>query len=359
MAADAPPTVYKEAPILIEWDSLPEEDQFKQQEAMTKFLEEPGTIEKFLADCKKIGQKAAAIEVDFRTVLTGFSSFAANYGAYCPDVVTSYLPRWVAMMNRWTGGLLWSSRALAIETADSLTEYGRVLALIADIKTQSELEGAQNALRAYVDKHPISVVTQIVDGFKNLGIDLQNFSDDFAKYVGTFSVSSSATLTLEASIKSIIQCQATFADLNEKVQKSAMALGCSSVFGILPDIPVSSIGQYVVQRNEVQANLIKTKSGIINSTTDSIIEIIIRYYALLAMQAEFEQYKPNIVNICQDLSTFASVWAFATEQAIEINVALNEGMEVLTRKKFQLKLALLIVQIQPLREGLRTYAAQI
>ncbi|XP_006461465.1 hypothetical protein AGABI2DRAFT_136485 [Agaricus bisporus var. bisporus H97] len=134
-----------------------------------------------------------------------------------------------------------------------------------------------------------------------------------------------------------------------------MALGCSSVFGILSDIPVGSIGQYVVQRNEAQTNLSQTKFGAVGKISDTLLRI----FALKSMQADFEKLKPGIVNICHELSSFASVWAFATEQAIEINVALNEGMEVLTRKKFQLKLALLIVQLEPLREGLKIYAAQI
>ncbi|KAF7783224.1 hypothetical protein Agabi119p4_2600 [Agaricus bisporus var. burnettii] len=361
MATDAPPAAYKEGPTSIEWDFLPEGVQIKQQEEMMKFLQELGTTENFIEECKKIGQKAAVIESDFMTVLDSLIGLGARYGSYVPSLLTVYIPRWIGLMTRWAGsaGMLSSSRKLAIETADALIEYGRVLALIADIKTQGELEGAQNALRAYVARHPIDIATQVADGFKNLRIDLQDFSDDFAKYVGTFCVSSSATISLEASIKSIMQCQATFADLNEKVQKSAMALGCSSAFGILSDIPVGSIGQYVVQRNEAQANLVKTKSGLILNSPDSAFDDVMRYLALLAMQAEFEQFKPNIVNICQELSSFANIWAFATLQSIEINVALEEGMEVLTRKKFQLKLALLIVQIEPLREGLRIYAAQV
>ncbi|EKM74221.1 hypothetical protein AGABI1DRAFT_116841, partial [Agaricus bisporus var. burnettii JB137-S8] len=361
MAADAPPTAYKEVPTLVEWNSLTEEDQIRQQGEMTKFLGEPDTTEKFIEECKKIGQKAVAIGSDFTTVLNSFISLAARYGNYVPELMTIYIPRWTMLMARWAGstGMLWSSKKLAIETADALIEYGRVLALIADIKTQSELEGAQNALRAYVANHPIDIATTVADGFKNLRIDLQDFSDDFAKYVGTFSVSSSAVVSLEASVKSIMQCQATISDLNEKIQESAIALSCSSVFGILSDIPVGSIGHYVAQRNEAQANLVKTKSGIVNSTTDSLVDIIMRYFALLAMQEEFEKFKPDIVNTCQELSSFANVWAFATLQSIEMNVALNEGMEVLTRKKFQMKLELLIVQIEPLREGLRAYAAQI
>ncbi|XP_006461436.1 hypothetical protein AGABI2DRAFT_192939 [Agaricus bisporus var. bisporus H97] len=353
MAADAPPTVYKEAP---SWDDLPEEDQFKQQEEMTRFLQELGTIEDFIEACKEIGRTAVAIVIDFHTVLEGFIGLAGNYDPFFPGIRKVYIPRWDGLMARWSGstGMLWSSRKLAIETADALTEYGEVLALIADIQSQSELEGAQRFLRAYVETHPIDVATAVADGFKNLRIDLQDFSDDFAKYVESFGTLEDAiSLRFESSIKSIKQCGETIVDLNEKIQKSVMALGCSSVFGILSDIPVNSIGQYVVQRNEAQANLSKTKSGITGWSE------IIRYLALQAMQADFEKFKPNIVDICDDLSAFANIWAFATLQSIEMNVALDEGMEVLTRKKFQMKLALLIVQIEPLREGLKAYAAQL
>ncbi|XP_006460615.1 hypothetical protein AGABI2DRAFT_178110 [Agaricus bisporus var. bisporus H97] len=351
MAADAPPT----SSSLVEWDFVSVEDQFKQQEEMTKFLQKSDTTEQFIEECKKVGQKAAAIGGDFRTVLNGFLDLAAKYGDFFPHVRNVYVPRWQGLMARWNGGsgMLWSSKNLAIETANALTDYGRVLALIADIKTQSELEGAQSALRAYVANHPVDIATKVADGFKNLRIDLQDFSDDFAKYVGNF-CSAAAVASMTVSIKSISQCQETIAGLNVKIQEYAMALGCSSVFGILPDIPVGSINHYVVQRNEAQANLGKAKSGIAGFFDD-----ILRNMLLRAMQEEFEKFKPNIDDICDELSSFAYIWAFGTLQSIELNVALNDGMEVLTRKKFQLLLAVLIVQIEPLRDGLRAYAAQI
>ncbi|EKM76044.1 hypothetical protein AGABI1DRAFT_122915 [Agaricus bisporus var. burnettii JB137-S8] len=351
MAADAPPT----SSSLVEWDFVSVEDQFKQQEEMTKFLQKSDTTEQFIEECKKVGQKAAAIGGDFRTVMNGFLDLAAKYGDFFPHVRNVYVPRWQGLMARWNGpaGMLWSSKNLAIETANALTDYGRVLALIADIKTQSELAGAQSALRAYVANHPVDIATKVADGFKNLRIDLQDFSDDFAKYVGNF-CSAAAVASMAVSIKSISQCQETIAGLNVKIQEYAMALGCSSVFGILPDIPVGSISHYVVQRNEAQANLGKVKSGIASWFDD-----IIRNMLLRAMQEEFEKFKPNINDICDELSSFAYIWAFGTLQSIELNVALNEGMVVLTRKKFQLLLALLIVQIEPLRDGLRVYAAQI
>ncbi|EKM76041.1 hypothetical protein AGABI1DRAFT_102628 [Agaricus bisporus var. burnettii JB137-S8] len=132
-----------------------------------------------------------------------------------------------------------------------------------------------------------------------------------------------------------------------------MTLGCFPVFGILSDIPAGSISRYVVQRNEAQATLGQAKWGAPWTTT------LLSRLALQAMQKEFLKFEPNIINTCDELSSFANIWAFATLQAIEMNVALDEGMEVLTRKKFQLKLELLIVQIEPLRNGLRQYAAQI
>ncbi|KAF7783339.1 hypothetical protein Agabi119p4_2715 [Agaricus bisporus var. burnettii] len=374
MAADAPPT----SSSLVEWDFVSVEDQFKQQQEMTKFLQMSDTTEQFIEECKKVGQKAAAIGGDFRTVMNGFLDLAAKYGDFFPHVRNVYVPRWQGLMARWNGGsgMLWSSKNLAIETANALTDYGRVLALIADIKTQSELEGAQSALRAYVANHPIDIATKVADGFKNLRIDLQDFSDDFAKYVGNF-CSADAVASMAASIKSISQCQETIAGLNVKIQEYAMALGCSSVFGILPDIPVGTIGHYVVQRNEAQANLGKVKSGIA-SCFSAFFKIdagakanglqgcfnirltpFARNMLLRAMQEEFEKFKPNINDICDELSSFAYIWAFGTLQSIELNVALDEGMVVLTRKKFQLLLAVLIVQIEPLREGLRVYAAQI
>ncbi|XP_006461467.1 hypothetical protein AGABI2DRAFT_192964 [Agaricus bisporus var. bisporus H97] len=367
MATDAPPTAYKENPCLIEWESLPEEDQIKQQEEMTKFLQEPSSIEQFIEECKAIGRKAAAIESDFTIVLNSFVSLAEKYGAQFPDLLTKYVPRWVALMARWTGssGLLWSSRKLATETADALAEYEKVLLLIADIHDQSELEGAQSALRDYVAKHPIDIAIEVADGFKTFRLDILQFSDDFSKFVGNHSSSTDAT-SFEASIKSMKQCQEIIVGLNEKVYKSAMALGCSSVFGILSDIPVASIGQYIVQRNEAQANLVKAKSGFVNNTADSISDIIKRfsiqaqkYFALLSMQAEFERFKPNIINICQELVSFAYVWTFATSQSIAINVALEEGMVAITRLKFKAILRLAIAQIEPLREGLKIYAAQM
>ncbi|EKM79240.1 hypothetical protein AGABI1DRAFT_85107 [Agaricus bisporus var. burnettii JB137-S8] len=133
-----------------------------------------------------------------------------------------------------------------------------------------------------------------------------------------------------------------------------MALGCSAVFGtLLSDNPVSSISHYVVPRNEAQAKLGKLNLSIGCPVT------LDRLIALIAMQTDFEKFKPDITGICDELSSFANIWAFATLQSIEINAALDEGMVVLTRKKFQMKLALLIIQIEPLREGLRAYAAQI
>ncbi|XP_006460612.1 hypothetical protein AGABI2DRAFT_117551 [Agaricus bisporus var. bisporus H97] len=350
MAADAPPTSSSS----VEWEIIAGGDQMKQQEDLKRFLEEHGTVENFLQACKKIGQAAAAIEGDLRTVKDSFTVLDTKYNYYFPDIRKVYVPRWDGFMARWSGptGMLLSSKNLAIETTNALVDYGRVLALIADIKTQSELEGAQSALRTYVAKNPVDIATKVADGFKNLRIDLQDFSDDFAKYVGIFSPATDA-IGFVASIKYITDCQETIIDLNEKIQNSAMALGCFPVFGILSDIPAGSISRYVVQRNEAQATLGQATRGL------PWVDAVLSRAALRAMQKEFLKFEPNIINTCDELSSFANIWAFATLQAIEMNVALDEGMEVLTRKKFQLKLELLIVQIEPLRNGLRQYAAQI
>ncbi|EKM76039.1 hypothetical protein AGABI1DRAFT_131755 [Agaricus bisporus var. burnettii JB137-S8] len=347
MAADAPPTPSS----LVEWELIVGGDQMKQQEDMTKFLEKHGTVENFIEACKKIGQTAVAIEGDFRTVKNSFTTLDTKYNYYFPDIRRVYVPRWDGLMARWNGGtgMLLSSKNLAIETANALTDYGKVLALIADIKTQGELEGAQSALRTYVANHPIDIATKVADGFKNLRIDLQDFSDDFAKYVGVFCPSTDS-IGFSASLKYINQYQETITNLNVKVQESAMALGCSSVFGVymvhhVPNLPDSDLA-----------------SGPIGHPSwflPTYCRATQRLLALQAMQKEFLKFKPNIINTCDELSSFANIWAFATLQSFEINVALDEGMVVLTRKKFQLKLELLIVQIEPLRNGLRAYAAQI
>ncbi|KAF7783225.1 hypothetical protein Agabi119p4_2601 [Agaricus bisporus var. burnettii] len=58
---------------------------------------------------------SARVLIDFTIVLNSFVSLAEKYGNQFPDLLTKYVPRWVALMARWTGssGLLWSSRKLA------------------------------------------------------------------------------------------------------------------------------------------------------------------------------------------------------------------------------------------------------
>jgi hypothetical protein len=67
------------------------------------------------------------------------------------------------------------------------------------------------------------------------------------------------------------------------------------------------------------------------------------------MQADFEILKPLVDNICSNLGIFAMIWAFVstfftvllfhlirimemTEQSIEIDSALNGGIETITTK---------------------------
>jgi len=77
------------------------------------------------------------------------------------------------------------------------------------------------------------------------------------------------------------------------------------------------------------------------------------------MQADFEALKPHIDDICSKLGIFAMIWAFMTEQSVEVKTSLNEGLHVLSTKKFKIKLDLLRKQVEPLKEGMRKYATQI
>ncbi|XP_006461463.1 hypothetical protein AGABI2DRAFT_136483 [Agaricus bisporus var. bisporus H97] len=57
----------------------------------------------------------SSVLIDFTIVLNSFVSLSEKYGNQFPDLLTKYVPRWIALMARWTGssGLLWSSRKLA------------------------------------------------------------------------------------------------------------------------------------------------------------------------------------------------------------------------------------------------------
>ncbi|EKM73613.1 hypothetical protein AGABI1DRAFT_123659 [Agaricus bisporus var. burnettii JB137-S8] len=56
----------------------------------------------------------SSVLIDFTIVLNSFVSLAEKYGNQFPDLLTKYVPRWVALMARTgSSGLLWSSRKLA------------------------------------------------------------------------------------------------------------------------------------------------------------------------------------------------------------------------------------------------------
>ncbi|XP_006463632.1 hypothetical protein AGABI2DRAFT_179925 [Agaricus bisporus var. bisporus H97] len=344
MATDAPPTS-------IDWNSPSEEDIIKEQEEMTKYLEKPGTLEEFTEACKNIGQTAVAIDGDFKRVKTGFAKLVEKYGKDFPDVEKVYVPKWDRFMARWNGstGILWSSRTLAANTAATLTDYGLNLGLVADIKTQDDLKGAQIELKDYVDKHPITVAKEVADGFKNLQSDIHDFSTDFTAYLAEQKQKLSDDAKKYEGL--ITDYEGQIVVLNKKIKTAAIILGCTFVFGILSAIPAGFLGEYVVERNKVQAQLDQAKSDLAGTIDKQV--------ALAAMQVDFEKLKPDIDDICHKLGVFATIWAFAIEQSTEINTALDEGIKVLTYKKFQAKLNFLIAQIKPLREGMRIYAIQI
>ncbi|XP_006461443.1 hypothetical protein AGABI2DRAFT_192947 [Agaricus bisporus var. bisporus H97] len=344
-------SAYENAPSLTAWESLTEDEQIEHQEEMTKILEDPDTLKQFSEACKNIGQTAVAIDENFRTVQKGFNDLVEKYGADFPDVGRVYVPKWAGFMARWNGdtGMLWSSRKLAAETAASLTDYGINLALIADIQSQDDLEGAQMELKQYVEKHPVEIATRVSDQFKDLRNDIGDFSKDFTAYIEE----QKQKLTEDAAAfeADILKYQAEIAELNEKIKIAGITLGFSFIFGVFSAIPAGFLIDFLVKRGKAQENL--------NQAQANLARTIAKQAALAAMQADFEKLKPNIDQICNDLGVFASVWAFATEQTTEINIALDEGMEVLTRKKFIVKLNLLIAQIEPLKEGMRQYATQI
>lgn len=80
------------------WDSLSEEDKIKQEEELTRILEDPDTLKQFSRACKDIGQTAVAIDDDFRIVRNGFAKIVEKYGNEFPDVKRSYVPRWDGFM---------------------------------------------------------------------------------------------------------------------------------------------------------------------------------------------------------------------------------------------------------------------
>ncbi|EKM77514.1 hypothetical protein AGABI1DRAFT_121932 [Agaricus bisporus var. burnettii JB137-S8] len=335
----------------MEWDSLSEEDQIKQQEEWIKFLNNPNTISQFSEACKNIGQTAVAIDDDFRTVKNGFAELVKKHGEYFPDVEKVYARRWNELKARWNGesGILWSSRELAARTAAALSDYGLNLIIVQKIACKGDLEGARAELKQYVKRHPVHVSNQVADDFIILKNDIRDFSKAFTKYVEEQKQKASEDAKkYEAEIK---QFQAEVDSLDRKVRSAVIALGCTWLFGILSTVPAGFLLTYIAQRREAKAKLEQAKANLALTVK--------KQQALAGMQTNFAHLKPNIDDICTKLGVFASIWAFATEQSIEIDSALDEGIKVITRKKFKVKLEFLIKQIEPLREGMRQYSTQI
>ncbi|XP_006458836.1 hypothetical protein AGABI2DRAFT_123551 [Agaricus bisporus var. bisporus H97] len=98
MATDTVPTSFEDSPSLAEWNTLSEEDKVKQQEEMTKHLNDPATLAKFKEACQNIGQTAVSIDNDFRVVQKGFAELVQKYGKDFPDVGQLYAPKWDGFM---------------------------------------------------------------------------------------------------------------------------------------------------------------------------------------------------------------------------------------------------------------------
>ncbi|KAF7761650.1 hypothetical protein Agabi119p4_9642 [Agaricus bisporus var. burnettii] len=331
MATDAAP----------ELASLSAADKIKQQVEMTKVLNDPKTLEGFAKACKDIGQTAASIDADFAKVKNGFAKLSEKYGKDFPDVEKVYVPRWDGYMARWSGekGILWSSRTLASKTASSLTgrwfralnlsltdaciltDYGENLEFVAKIATEKDLENSKLELKDYVEKHPVGIGKDVADEFKNLKDDVQQFSKDFSKYLED----QRQTLTDEAKKyeDEIKKCQAAITELNGKLAKAAITLVVSFALGIVGGLAaIGPLAQVISERFSAQNNLNKAKANLAKTVS--------RQKALAAMQADFEQLKPTIDDICTKLGIFADIWTFMTEQSAKLNSDLQEGMKVVT-----------------------------
>ncbi|EKM81310.1 hypothetical protein AGABI1DRAFT_91035 [Agaricus bisporus var. burnettii JB137-S8] len=313
--------------------SFSEEEIIKEQEEITKFLEEPGTVAKFSEACKNIGQTAVAIDENFRIVQKGFA-----------DIVEKYAMEWRdgnALVFKEAGGRNCGSINRQVVLFQS-SNYGINLGLIADIQSPDDLEGAKLELEQYVEKHPVHIAKTVAEDFENLKTDIQGFSKDFTAYIEE--QKQKLTEDAERFEAEIKQLQETITKLNVEIVVAVIALGCSFALGIVEGfLAIGPLLKLIADRI-AQANLKAT---------------IEKQKALAAMQADFEKLKPNIDDICTKLGVFADIWTFATDQSAAINTELQEGMEVLTRKKFQTKLHLLMAQIEPLKEGMRQYASQI
>ncbi|EKM77515.1 hypothetical protein AGABI1DRAFT_108038 [Agaricus bisporus var. burnettii JB137-S8] len=357
MATDTPSPSYEETPTLMEWDSLSEEDQIKQQEDFMNFLNKPETLEKFGEACKHIGQTAVAIDEDFRAVKSGFTELVKKHGSDFPEVGSVFVRRWDGLKARWNGetGILWSSRELAANTAavlsgESFFHYKMNLELVADIQGDDDLIDAQKELKQFVETHPIHVSNKVAENFAKLKDDVQDFSMDFTKYVEEQKQKlSEEAKKYEDEIK---QLQTQISEINVKIAAAAIALACSLAIGIVDAlIPLTAFISILAERMTAEQKL--------NTAQANLANTVRKQRALAAMQVDFEKIKPNIDDICTKLGVFAGIWSFASQQSALVNTELQEGMKVLTNKAFQAKLGLLIAQVEPLKEGMRQYAMQV
>ncbi|EKM76413.1 hypothetical protein AGABI1DRAFT_102284 [Agaricus bisporus var. burnettii JB137-S8] len=342
MAADAPQAS-------IDWNSLSEEERIEEQKEMIKILSDEDTLTKFGKACENIGQTAVSIDVNFRTVKNGFAKIVDKYGEDFPDVERVFVPRWDGYMDRWGGekGILWSSRALAAKTVTTLDDYGQNLGFIADIKTEEDLEKSKLELADYVKNHPIDVGKEVADGFKKLKSDIQMFSRNFAKYIED----QRQTLTDEAKKyeAEIKECQKT---ITQCLAAAAVTLVVSFALGIVEGlVAIGPLAVAIANRVSAQVELDNARANLRKTVS--------KQKALAAMQVDFEQLKPNIDDICNKLRIFVDIWTFTAEQSAGLKLDLQKGMKVLTTEAFQVKLHLLIAQIEPLKEGMRKYYTQI
>ncbi|KAF7760574.1 hypothetical protein Agabi119p4_11250 [Agaricus bisporus var. burnettii] len=334
MATDTPSPSYEETPTLMEWDSLSEEDQIKQQEDFMNFLNKPETLEKFGEACKHIGQTAVAIDEDFRAVKRGFTELVKKHGSDFPEVGSVFVRRWDGLKARWNGE----------------TDYKMNLELVADIQDDDDLIDAQKELKQFVETHPIHVSNKVAENFAKLKNDVQDFSMDFTKYVEEQKQKlSEEAKKYEDEIK---QLQTQISEINVKIAAAAIALACSLAIGIVDAlIPLTAFISILAERMTAEQKL--------NTAQANLANTVRKQRALAAMQVDFEKIKPNIDDICTKLGVFAGIWSFTSQQSALVNTELQEGMKVLTSKAFQAKLGLLIAQVEPLKEGMRQYAMQV
>ncbi|EKM74628.1 hypothetical protein AGABI1DRAFT_109917 [Agaricus bisporus var. burnettii JB137-S8] len=363
------------APSLVEWNSLSEDGQIKQQEEITKYLKEPDTLDKFKQDCRDVGRTAVAIDDGLRFVQRGFFRLAEKYGKDFPLVGEVYVTKWngfMAVSNstlNYCPGISLVHISAGKETQGSSglqgtlrrrlpLHYGENLDLIADIKSTEDLKDAQAELKQYVQKHPIHIATKVADGFKDLANDIHDFSKDFTHYLEE--TKQNLTEDAEQFKSDINKLQTEINELNVKIHWATVALSVTMCMFLFAAAPAGFLAKYTIERNGaafMESPLAKWDQ--LKKAQTNLTQTISKQKALAALEVDFEKLKPNIEDICQKLSIFAGIWAFATEQSTEINIALEAGTEVIASKKFKIKLALLVAQIKPLREGMREYATQI